>query len=110
MLRLMTSGGNMAALDFERRKKNILGTSEKINHRVGSFPQICCSGYLTRCSPDISNEGFQAKEKAASQEAAWSGLESILQHLLALTWSKSLNLTALRSVKWGQYVYFTRLL
>lgn len=53
----------MAAPDFERRKKNILGTSEKINHRVDSFPQICCSGYLTRCSPDISNEGFRPKRR-----------------------------------------------
>lgn len=102
----------MAALSFERWKKNILGTSEKINHKVGSFPQICHSGYLTRCSPDISNEGFQAKEKAASQGAAWSGFESILSYLLALTWSKSFNPAALRSssIKWGLYMCFTGLL
>jgi hypothetical protein len=61
MLRLMTSGGNIAMLHFERRKKNILGTSEKINHRVGFFLQVRCSGYLTRCSQDISNEGFEAE-------------------------------------------------
>lgn len=94
----------MAALHFERRKKNILGTLEKINHRVGSFLQICCSGYPTRCSPDMGNEGFQAEGNTAPQEATYSGPESILQHLLALTWSKSLNLASLRStsLKWGQ--------
>lgn len=42
----------------------------KINHGVGSFLQICCSGYPTRCSPDIGNEGFQVKGNTASQEAA----------------------------------------
>lgn len=94
----------MAAAHFERRKKNILGTSEKINHRVGSFLRVCCSGYLTRCSPDIGNEGFQAKGDTASQEAARSGSASVVQHLLAPTLSKSLNLAVFRysSAKWGQ--------
>lgn len=68
--------------------KNILGTSEKINHRVGSFPQICCSGYPSRCSLDINNEGFQAEGGLASGGRARLGFESFLPDLLALTWSK----------------------
>lgn len=46
---------------FGKEEKNILGTSENRNHRVGSFPQICGSSYPTRGSLDISNERFRAK-------------------------------------------------
>lgn len=66
----------MTTLPSEKRGENILGTAGKINHRVGSLPQACCSGYPARCSLDINNEGSQAPE-----EPAFSGLESSLQHL-----------------------------
>lgn len=70
----------MAAMHFEKRKKkNILGTSKKINHRVGSFPQICCFRYQARCSLDSRNERFQAKKNTASEKSARPGSESMLR-------------------------------
>lgn len=67
----------MTTLPSEKKGKNILGTAGKINHRVGSLPQACCSGYPARCSLDINNEGSQAPE-----EPAYSGLKSSLQPLM----------------------------
>lgn len=69
----------MAALHFEKRGKNILGTSKKINHRVGSFPQMCCFRYQARCSLDSRNERFQAEKNTASEKPARSGFESMLR-------------------------------